>query len=77
MKLKSTEKLENGKVCLEIQVEKPEFADIIVSEDKRSCTIVPKAAGTTRVARTKARVKSIFFFSLYIYCGFARVWTLL
>jgi len=25
MKLKSTEKLENGKVCLEIQVEKPEF----------------------------------------------------
>ncbi len=27
MKLKSTEKLENGKVCLEIQVEKPEFDD--------------------------------------------------
>ncbi len=27
MQLKSTEKLENGKVCLEIQVEKPEFAD--------------------------------------------------
>ncbi len=27
MKLKSTEKLENGKVCLEIQVEKPEFED--------------------------------------------------
>ncbi len=27
MKLKSAEKLENGKVCLEIQVEKPEFED--------------------------------------------------
>ncbi len=27
MKLNSTEKLENGKVCLEIQVEKPEFDD--------------------------------------------------
>ena len=37
---------------IEWKVEKPEFADIVISGDGRSCTVVPKAAGTTKITVT-------------------------